>query len=333
MYPHICDNCGKEHMVSSSTYYKLNDGRQKRSYCSKKCADESKHTGREIICDNCGKSFYRRQYHIDRQKNKSGLNFCCKECEADYKHNSHMETRICEVCGNEYECKKISSQRFCSIQCQGKWQSTRVGKMNPRYRRVETICKYCGKPYDAKRYKVEQGITNYCSAECRQAYYRDVICKTDEFIELHRKCALDNLHNGKFSKTNSLPQQIVDNTLNELGITFIREYPIKRYSIDNYLPDNNLMIEVMGDFWHYNPTRYEQNSSDKQSEKYIADKEKHDYVFETFGVQILYLWEYDIEHDLEKCKRMILEYIENNGILDAYHSFNYCNDKQTYIPY
>jgi hypothetical protein len=41
------------------------------------------------------------------------------------------------------------------------------------------------------------------------------------------------------------------------------------------------------------------------------------------NIDILYLWEYDIANNIELCKNLILKYINNNGILDNYQSFNY----------
>ena len=324
-YHAICDYCGKDFLISSSTHKKLEDGRQKRCYCSRECHYLSQHNGEDIKCDNCGKIFYRRKYHIDRQSNLNGNQFCSTECEFEYKKKQASEIRKCKICGKEFECKKTSTQCFCSIECQGKWQSTRVGESNPRYKRIEYHCDYCGKPFKVRRYKLESQNNIFCSIECRQKWSKEY-ANTPEQIAIHRKCALDNLKNQKYSKINSKPQQVIDEILEKNNINYIKEY-----AIEYYLPDCNLMIEVQGDYWHCNPIKYNGVYNDYQKNRLIKDKAKHTYVLNHYNINILYLWEYDIIHNTDICEKLILDYINNNGKLDNYHSFNFGKGKDEYI--
>ena len=87
----------------------------------------------------------------------------------------------------------------------------------------------------------------------------------------------------------------------------------------------------MGDYWHSNPLA----SCNKDKElKYAQkvnlpkDKAKHTYVKKYYNFELLYLWESDIEKDETLCLKLIQKYINNNGILQDYNSFNYyVNDK------
>ena len=45
-----------------------------------------------------------------------------------------------------------------------------------------------------------------------------------------------------------------------------------------------------------------------------------------YGIEILYLWEHDLMNNVDKCFRLVMEYIDNNGVLQNYHSFNYESD-------
>ena len=83
------------------------------------------------------------------------------------------------------------------------------------------------------------------------------------------------------------------------------------------------MIEVMGDFWHCNPSIYDEPTYDIHIKSIDRDKRKHKCIVDNCGIETLYLWEHDLANDKDKCKRMIQEYVNNNGILDNYHSFNY----------
>ena len=53
------------------------------------------------------------------------------------------------------------------------------------------------------------------------------------------------------------------------------------------------------------------------------DKRKHTFIKNKYGIEVLYLWETDVNENLELCKELIKLYIKNNGILENYHSFNY----------
>ena len=142
------------------------------------------------------------------------------------------------------------------------------------------------------------------------------IHKDEEVIARNRLLAQNE------ATLNSKPQQIVDCMLAELGIKFTREEVFSFYSVDNYLPDYKLIIEVQGDYWHMNPVK--QYPMTQKRDNYVKkDTIKNKYIREKYNINILYLWEYDILHNTDVCKKMIMKYIENDGIIDNYHSFNY----------
>lgn len=120
----------------------------------------------------------------------------------------------------------------------------------------------------------------------------------------------------------SVPQQITNDLLDGLNIKYIREEIFSFYSIDNYLVDNHLAIEVQGDYWHMNPTKhYERN---KKRDNYVnKDIRKNRFMREKYGINILYLWEDDLKNNISLCQQMVIKYIDNNGIMENYHSFNY----------
>lgn len=323
-YEAKCDGCGKIIQISSSQYNRLKDGRQKHIYCSKECKSISQYTGHEVVCSNCGRKFYRRKQHIDRHE----FQFCCLECGNEYKHNKSMETRICNICGKEFKCKKISSQRFCCQECQNIWQTTQTGELSKKYKRVPYKCAYCGNTFMVRRYKLVQQTEICCSDKCKHKWFKEVIAKRPEFIEKRRKIALRNLQSNAYSATNSKPQVILDSILERNEIRFEREYLTKYYAIDNYLPDSGLMIEVMGDYWHCNPTIYSYPINDTQKSRIARDKAKHTYIKNQYDVETLYVWEHDLYYNEDICEKLILDYIRNDGILPNYHSFNYVkNDK------
>lgn len=316
-----CDACGKEMRIKKTLYQELLDGKRKTITCSYKCMGIIKHTGHNINCDNCGKIFYRRQYHIDKQEHQ----FCSPECQFEYQHKEKFEVRKCEICGEEFECSKLSTKRFCSNKCNSEWQKTLVGENNSNFNSVKIPCTYCGKENYVKPYKLQIQEHFFCDEKCRQDWYANIFSQTEEWREKKRIDAVRILESGIISQTNSKPQQLVDSILLKNKIGFEREKGIKYYCIDNYL-SNNLMIEVMGDYWHCNPIKFTKTMNKIQYERIPKDKRKHTYVKNHFDVEILYIWEYDTYNDLEKCEKLILEYIKRDGELQNYHSFNYYLD-------
>lgn len=326
----ICPQCGKEFSYMKS---------KERKYCSKECFCNSKQTGKEIICDNCGKLFYRRQYHIDRQKMRGQNNFCCIKCQKEYLHKQTYEVRKCEICGKEFEVSKLSTQRFCSDQCQIKWQTTRIREFNPKFTSILTPCTYCGKEHYVKPYKFEQQENFFCSKECRQAWYATVYSQRADWKEASRQRILQQLQNNVFG-TETIPQKIVNTILDEIGIKYVREQVFEFYAVDNYLLDFNLIIEVQGDYWHAHPLKFTSNLTEVQYKRIGQDKSKHSYFNNQYNIEILYLWETDILKNKELCVELVKKYIDSNGKLHNYHSFNYDinNDKlllnnEIIIPY
>ncbi len=230
---------------------------------------------------------------------------------------------------------------FCCTECYYEFKKANSvsGKMNKQYNRIETTCTNCGKnieviPFDYNLKNSFGDNHNFCSQKCywefRRKYYvgeksstynRTV---TDEERNRMRKTVLKTLQ--KSDRLNSKIQLTTNFLLDKNNIKYEREHPIEFYSIDNYLTESKLMIEVMGDYWHVSPLRYGKDKymlNDIQYKGIRHDKQKHTYILNHFGVEILYLWEKDIETYPEKCEALILKYINNNGVLDDYNSFNY----------
>lgn len=293
-------------------------------------------SGYFVNCENCGKEVYQTKTQYNRAKH----HFCSIKCQKEYEHKEKYEDKACEICGKLFHVSKKSTQRFCSIECQGKWQSTQTGVNNPRFKRQKVTCDYCGKEYYMKKYKLGAFEHQFCSNDCRQKWYSEVFSQDEKWKEISKQRAVNILENNQIT-TNTKPQQIINDVLKDMNISYVNELGFKYYAVDNYLNDYNLIIEVMGDFWHCHPLKYSmENIRDIQKKRIPKDKAKHTYFKNNYDIEILYLWEDDIYNNLDVCKSLINKYINNDGILENYHSFNYHieNDKlilneNTIIPY
>ena len=256
---------------------------------------------KETFCKNCNKKFVTTKYKISN--NKNGV-FCSRKCYG------------------EYQRKKIS------------------GKNNPKYKpKVNVICNNCGKHFE-KRPSVanicnKEGKThNFCSYQCywdfRKKYYKgDKLYNTgkkmnDEFCNKIRNAILKQYNNKTINRMTK-PQSIVNEILSKNNIKYINEETFKYYSVDNFLEEYNLIIEVMGDYYHANPITYYSFSSlnSMQKSDVFRDRRKHTFIKKYYGIEILYLWENDIINNQSLCEKLILYYINQNGYLSNYNSFNY----------
>ena len=176
-----------------------------------------------------------------------------------------------------------------------------IRELYPHYRTSDFIDKFPNRTVDQlERYARRMGVK-----------------KTKDYI---RWVTLEGTKN---SLETSKPQQIINEVLEEMGINYISEYECRFYLIDHYLTDYNLMIEVQGDFWHCSPLLSKKANTNGVKSNVVKDKRKHTFIKNKYDIEVLYLWETDINENLELCKELIKLYIENNGILENYHSFNY----------
>ncbi|HEY5588010.1 MAG TPA: hypothetical protein VIK86_03535 [Candidatus Paceibacterota bacterium] len=315
----ICQYCGKIFYVSLS---RVNKGKDK--FCSAKCSQLSQKREIKYNCDLCGKEFITNPSKIKQTKN----HFCSVKCADTFRSEQAHEIRKCEICGKEFECLKSCTQKMCSIQCQGKWQSQNlIGENANGYNKnisIEQrtlICICCGKEFLVNPFKIESA--KCCSNECRQKWYAEVISQTDEWRKTAQIRAVNMLENGTFGRTDTEAQRELNSILDKINVKYINEKAFNYCAVDNYLPEHNLIVECQGTYWHTDNRFYSTINYSMQVNRIRMDKIKHINIKKDHNIEILYLWEYDILNNPELCSQLVLEYILNKGILKNYHSFNY----------
>jgi ssDNA-binding Zn-finger/Zn-ribbon topoisomerase 1 len=225
--------------------------------------------------------------------------------------------------GHYYEFKKLPEQK---------------GENFHSYKKVKVKCDYCGKDITMADWMNKRNKNNFCSRECYSEFrslnysgenhplYGKKLTK--ERINKMREHTIKRYVNGEFGSKkfrNTKIQIKIDELLTEMKINFEKEKVIKYYACDNYLTEHDLIIENMGDFFHSNPTIYNDESSllDMQKRTKRKDSAKRTYIYKYRNINILYLWETDIKKNIEVCKELIKLYIENPNNLEDYNSFNY----------
>jgi len=210
-----------------------------------------------------------------------------------------------------------------------------IGENHPKYKpRLKLNCEYCGKVIYRLLTDVANNKNIFCSIECSGKWKSENLRGensplygvtherwTSEKRKEQAEIMVKRLKESDFKFGKTRPQRAVDSLLNSLDIRFENEYDCKYYLIDNYLINYNLMIEVQGNFFHCNPTMNIKNSREKDIIK--KDKAKNTYVKIYKQIDILYIWEKDINDNIVLCKELILLYVKNKGKIENYHSFNY----------
>lgn len=278
----------------------------------------AKKTGVYTQCEYCGKTVYKTLSQYNNRKQ----HFCSNKCQSLLKREIAFEHRPCEVCGEDMYLSKKSTQRFCSTECQRTWQIGNTGFKNKRFQGGYVKCENCGNDFLLGKYRLELNTRHFCSTACRQTWYADVWSQSDEW-RLESKERAANLLKDNPVVTQTKPQLITNSILDSLGITYRNEEVYTYYSLDNYLPEFDLAIEVMGDYWHSSPFKYPDTVNDRQRQVIARDKAKHTYMKKFYGIEILYLWESDILKRPDVCTKLIRHYIECGGSIQNYHSFNY----------
>ncbi|AZV43735.1 restriction endonuclease [Peribacillus asahii] len=321
-----------------------------RQHTAKFCSDKCKRIGSrkriEINCGVCNKKLEVAPSKIEQSK--SGQVFCSNECVGKYNAIRHKENRInktCLICNTHYDVKPSEAEKSvtCSVECQKIWQSKYlIGENANNYNSNITSemrmhnCDWCGTKYELKApYKIkmrEQGKSLFCSIRCYREWYAKEWSQSLEWKDESRMRAVRMLEDGTFNKTDTECQMIINEILDNLKIKYENEYNCKYYAVDNYLVDYNLMIEVNGGYWHADPRIYHEINYQNQVDRIKNDKAKNTYIKNNYEINILYLWEEDILENRELCELLIKEYIESQGKLDYYHSFNYAlNDNKIEI--
>jgi len=137
----------------------------------------SKKTQCEIICLNCSKKFYVKNYRKDDAK------YCSRKCRKDYFYK-HKRINKCDYCLKEFiklhNCHR--EYKFCSNKCCGKYSSIKS--------KVENICECCNKVFlIGSHYKNQKCCSKECGIKIRTTKVDKIclICNNIFSVSFNRK--------------------------------------------------------------------------------------------------------------------------------------------------
>jgi len=237
---------------------------------------------REKECLTCKKLF---------QPKSPTSKYCSQECK-----NSFISmTRVCIQCNKEFFIGSSKAQqkykKFCSRKCYHEYSNKNhpeLGKtkskkpMDERRSFYFTTCEYCRKKFYKRQSNNIEGYRDFCSIKCSSEHLKAisriyVMCdECNEWFELKIKLynrlkdnkkkiickdcrkKLGNYSNGQY--VSKLEQDFFKDFLLE-SKQFRRQVNIIKGAVVDFINyENNIIIEINGDYWHANPKFH--NSSD-----------------------------------------------------------------------
>jgi G:T-mismatch repair DNA endonuclease (very short patch repair protein) len=122
----------------------------------------------------------------------------------------------------------------------------------------------------------------------------------EENREKTRQSTIDQLRSGKMPSSKTKPHLKIIDVLNKNNIKHETEKQIGRFVFDEFLPEQNTLIEVNGDYWHCNPKKFTNGPINEiQKRRMERDKFKCEYA-RSSGFNLVILWESDIKNKTDE---------------------------------
>lgn len=306
----LCKKCGKE--------------TKNKIFCSIECKSEymSKPKGN---CKNCGKI-------LDRCE----VFYCSKYCYNEFKKKENQKNLIynkCIICG-----KDTLNEKYCSAKCMGKdnnrketainnlknkhnWTKEEIDYLKENYGkiRIKDICEHLGLN--------QSTIIAYASKNNISSHRR----WTEEqlkYLEKHKDDSIESISTSINKTKNSIyaiysrmngfsdrrgkqiisPQKFISDYIKSLNIKFEEEVKIGKFITDIFV--YGIDIEIQGTYWHVDERFYDKKNLTKEQLDCInKDLRKKEY-FESIGIPIVYIWEYDIYSNPQKVKKDIKQLLK-----------------------
>lgn len=256
--------------------------------------------------DRCSKLKYQfdgKQYSIER---------ICPSCNQKIKTKSKDKTICCRNHLNKL--KGTSLCKSCSLKLQ-------VGEGNPFYGKKHT------KKSILKLSKSRKGKGTGNNNAMSNPIWRKKVSENlkkkwaSGELEETRKKMSEHLKNtrrlGKIKSaiTSKKEKEIIE-FIKKNNINSVQSFRVDTKICDIYIPSLNLIIEYFGDYWHCNPSKYDESYINKKKgmtakEIWDYDKRKIDLIHE-FGYNLEVIWESDLKHDNKKILEILNKYDSKN---------------------
>lgn len=275
------------------------------------------------------------------RSNKTCSEACYESHRKNRRENSNSNiivTRECKLCGEPFKAKRYKPKAFCNRSCASKYYIKNGTYDKWRLMKIERqgfygSCKVCKKSiYLEPRFKGLDSLVKLCGIECEKIYFASLFNgeqnpmygkkltiqqKDKQKSTLFERYGVTNAYFLAKRSTVSKPQRDLYNNLSELyrcKLETLLPFHSVRYFADIFIPDNNIVIEFMGNYWHCNPLMYKEDYWHKKKCQYARDVWESDKIrketLEKLGYIVYYVWESDYTRDKETVIRTLKEKID-----------------------
>lgn len=156
--------------------------------------------------------------------------------------------------------------------------------------------------------KKRERLKNWIKKKAHQNKLRNA---DEDLYEMNRiKFLHENAERMRGSMTK--PEKAVSDALTDLGYEHeLQKVVANMFIYDIFLPEYRLLIEVDGDYYHGNPSKYTKKELNWGQKKNMVNDIKKTRLAKALKYHIIRFWESDINGDIESVKLKIKEFIEN----------------------
>ncbi|RPK31860.1 hypothetical protein [Paenibacillus xylanexedens] len=260
----------------------------------------------ECRCDYCLENFERKRVDVKT------TTLCSTRCRNEYlKLNNPNPSKdkievACAVCRSTFlvnEAKYKNQTHFlCSRKCYSTHRSMLYHSDNVyNYQSIYRKCSNCDKEVKIIEYDLTNRNNSFCSPSCYHVH------KKNNFSTYYFNDRLNN------SRKETKPEKAVREYLSKSNIKFEQEFCIHNtYFADFYLPDYNEIIEVYGDYWHCNPSKYPEDAmrTEMQIRSINRDKKRNGHL-KHLGYSVNIIWEEQVNKNIDHFMGEIVNNIVN----------------------
>jgi len=136
------------------------------------------------------------------------------------------------------------------------------------------------------------------SPETRKRMSQISLKRWEDMSDEQKAAKVEILRNSTKDITKSMLEEVVALELDAQGLVYVRQERIGWYRVDFYIPEQNLIIEAQGCFWH----ACELCGEELHKEKRVADAKRYEYLSRK-GFTLKVIWEHERQAELRKMRR------------------------------
>ncbi|MFD2704637.1 hypothetical protein [Salibacterium lacus] len=147
---------------------------------------------------------------------------------------------------------------------------------------------------EIERLGVEKKFARECP-QCTETYFCKMRSQVDPSSSKFKKFCSKSCFLSSRRFNNTWIEKETEHFLEKEGVEFVAQYEVGRMTIDFFLPDYNVALEVNGDFWHANPDIYGVSKPFHRFHDRIQEKdERKTRQIEDEGMELYVIWEKDL---------------------------------------